>query len=82
MPGRPRGLYEEEGEPLNPGFLAKTSELADRSVEPTATNARPRRTAGADRQAALDVFKVRTTRTVARVVGRDQNVTSKVPAVT
>jgi hypothetical protein len=81
MPGRPRGLYEEEGEPFNPGFLAKASELADRSIEPAAANARPRRTAGADREAPLDVFKVRTTRAVARAVGRDQKVTSKVPAV-
>lgn len=79
-PGRPRRSYEEERQPLDPGFLAKTSELADRSAESAAAYARARRAAGADRQTTLDVIKVGPARLV--VAARDQNVTSNAPAVT
>jgi hypothetical protein len=64
--GDPGGLYEEKRQSLNPGFLAKASELTERSVESTATDARARRAALADRQATLDVFEVGTARFVAR----------------
>jgi hypothetical protein len=64
--GDPGGLYEEERQSLNPGFLAKASELAECSAEPTATDARARSTAGADRQATLDVVEIGTARLIAR----------------
>jgi hypothetical protein len=79
--GDPGGRYEKEGQPLDPRFLTKASELTDRSTESAATDARARRTASTDRQAAFDVIEIGAARSVSLDVARDQNVTSKVPAV-
>jgi hypothetical protein len=62
--GDPGGLYEEEGQSFDPGFLAKASKLADGTVESAAADARSRGTAVSDRQAALDVIEVGSPRIV------------------
>ena len=82
--GDPGGPYEKEGQSLDPGFLAKASELADRTIQSAAAaDPCPRRAAVTDRQAAFDVVEVGSPRLIVRPhISAIQNVTSKVPAVT